>query len=193
MMSALSSFVRFAAFALLVAVLVGFALFVRTGLTLDPARARTADGIVALTGGEGRVVTAVALLGENRGERLLISGANPDVGLDAVRAASGATRDLFECCIDVGHDAANTIGNAEEAARWTHANGFDSLLVVTSDYHMPRALLELQAAMPGVDLIAWPVEGPPPWADPRSARRWTLEFFKYAAVYGREAVSGRRA
>lgn len=188
----LTSFVRFAAFALLVAILVGFALFVRTGLSLDSAPSGTADGIVVLTGGEGRVITAVALLSERRGERLLISGANPDIGLDSVRAASGATRGLFECCIDVGQDATNTIGNAEEAARWARANGFRSILVVTSDYHMPRALLELQAAMPGVDLIAWPVVGLPPWADLRAARRWTVEYFKYSAVYAREAVIGRR-
>ena len=191
-MSALLSFLRFIAFAVVVAVLVGFALFVRAGVTLDAREAARADGIVALTGGEGRVVTAVELLSRGRGERLLISGANPDVGLDAVRAASGATRDLFECCIDVGQEAANTIGNAEEAADWARRHGFDSLIVVTSDYHMPRALLELQAAMPGVSLAAFPVESPPPWADLRTARRWGVEFFKYAAVYAREAVAGRR-
>lgn len=191
-MSSLSALARLTAFFVLVSVLVGFALFVRTGMSLDPAPQARADGIVVLTGGQGRVVSAVELLREERGRRLLISGANPDVGLEAVREASGATRDLFACCIDVGQEAANTIGNAEEAARWARAYGFERLIVVTSDYHMPRALLELQAAMPGVTLIAYPVEGPPPWADIHAARRWVVEFFKYAAVYAREAAGLRR-
>lgn len=193
MLTALTRLVRLAAFLVVVAVLVGFALFVRAGLTLDPERHAGADGIVVLTGGEGRVTTAVELLAEDRGRRLLISGVNPLVGEDAVRLAAGATPGLFACCIDIGREAANTIGNAEEAAEWARSNGFERLIIVTSDYHMPRALLELQAAMPGVELVAWPVEGPPPWRDIRTARRWALEFFKYGAVYAREAANLRRA
>lgn len=192
MLAALFKLLRLAAFVLVVAFLVGFALFVRTGLTLDPARQTGADGIVVLTGGEGRVTTGVELLAQNRGRRLLISGANPQVGSDAVRVASGAAPDLFACCVDIGREAANTIGNAEEAADWARANDFERLLIVTSDYHMPRALLELQAEMPGIELVAWPVEGPPPWANARTARRWVLEFFKYTAVYAREAAGLRR-
>ncbi|WP_270374382.1 YdcF family protein [Marinicauda sp. Alg238-R41] len=187
------SVLRFVAFVVVVSALVGFALFVRTGMANPPGPPPQADGIVVLTGGEGRVVSAVELLQAGHGSRLLISGANPDVGLDAVREASGATRSLFACCIDVGQEAANTIGNAEEAARWARGNGFSSLIVVTSDYHMPRAMLELHAAMPAVALTPRAVKGPPPWTDARTARRWVVEFFKYAAVYARESVRLRRA
>jgi uncharacterized SAM-binding protein YcdF (DUF218 family) len=35
-----------------------------------------------------------------------------------------------------------------------------SLIIVTADYHMPRAMQEMQAAMPDVTLIPYPVRPP---------------------------------
>ena len=92
---------------------------------------------------------------------------------------------------DVGLEAADTVGNAAETARWAEARGYDRLIVVTSDYHMPRALLELQAAMPDTRLVAYAVPAPAPWSSASEARRWMTEYFKYAAVFAREQISGR--
>ena len=78
------------------------------------------------------------------------------------------------------------MGNAAETAAWARSHGYEHLIVVTSDYHMPRALLELQAAMPDVRLSAYGVPAPAPWSGGHEARRWMVEYVKYAAVYGRE-------
>jgi len=153
-MSGLANFLRFAAFFLLVAAVVGFALFVREARGHGPAQGAQADAVVVLTGGPGRVATAVALLEDRRGARLLISGVNPGSPVADIAAAAGASDALFECCVDVGAEAADTVGNAAETARWAAARGYDSLIVVTNTYHMPRALLELQAAMPDTRLVA---------------------------------------
>ena len=188
MSKAFLNIARLGALIIVLTFCVGFALFIRQGMAPFQADSLQADGAVVLTGGENRIVTAVDILSAGRVERLLISGANPEVGLDAVREAAGATSALFSCCVDVGADAADTLGNAAETADWVRQHGFDTVIVVTSDYHMPRALIEIKTALPNTTLIARPVEGPPPWTDLRSARRWTLEYLKYAAVYAREII-----
>jgi uncharacterized SAM-binding protein YcdF (DUF218 family) len=116
-----------------------------------------ADGIVALTGGDARLDTAVALLERSAGKRLLISGVDPETDKETLRRMSnGAAR--FNCCADLGYAAEDTRGNAAEAAEWTREHDFHSLIVVTARYHMPRALQEFARVMPAVTLIAYPVE-----------------------------------
>ena len=117
----------------------------------------TADGIVVLTGGQGRIAAGLEALTNGNGQRLLISGVNQELANDTIRQAIDGDNPLFDCCIDFGREALNTRGNAVESAEWAEQNGFASLLVVTTDYHMPRSLLEFQEAMPNVRLIALPV------------------------------------
>lgn len=190
-MSAASRFARLAGFVILVAAVTGFALFVSEARSHGAIEEAQADAVVVLTGGPGRVSTAVTLLEAQRGARLLISGVNPGSPVEDIAAAAGASQALFACCVDVGPEAADTIGNAAETARWAASRGYDSLIVVTSDYHMPRALLELQAAMPDTRLTAYAVPAPAPWSSASEARRWLTEYFKYAAVFGRERLAGR--
>ncbi len=178
------------AFVMLVAFLAGFALFVREARSFNPPEETTADGIVVLTGGPNRVATGVQLLEAERGSRLLISGVNPGSPVSDIASAAGASQALFECCVDVGPTAADTEGNAVETAAWASRQGYGELIVVTSDYHMPRALLELQAAMPDTRFIAHAVPAPAPWQNLDEARRWLTEYVKYAAVFGRERVTG---
>jgi uncharacterized SAM-binding protein YcdF (DUF218 family) len=189
--SGLTQALRFAAFFVLVTLLTGFALFVREARHHGGDAELRADAVVVLTGGPGRVATGVRLLEEERGARLLISGVNPGSPVEDIAAAAGASQALFACCVDVGLEAADTMGNAAETAQWAAARGYDSLIVVTSDYHMPRALLELQAAMPDTRLVAYAVPAPAPWSSASEARRWLTEYFKYAAVFARERVAGR--
>jgi len=174
------------AFAFVVAFLVGFAIFARQAASHGPQDDARGDALVVFTGGVDRIPTAVRLLDEGRGARLLISGVNPDVPVDEIREASGASAELFACCIDTGAQAADTVGNATETADWVRANAFDRLVVVTSDYHMPRALMELRTALPEGEFIAYGVRGPAPCSSARSARRWLQEYLKYLAVYARE-------
>lgn len=177
---------RIFAFAFVIAFLVGFAIFSREATGHGPQDGVRGDALVVFTGGVDRIPTAVRLLDEGRGARLLISGVNPDVPLDEIREASGASPQLFACCIDTGAQAADTVGNATETADWARANAFNRLIVVTSDYHMPRALMELRTALPEGEFVAYGVRGPPPWTSARAARRWLQEYLKYLAVYARE-------
>lgn len=145
---------------------------------------RTAEGIVVLTGGALRINDAVELLAAGRGRRLLITGVNPTTHSAELARLTPQYGRLFGCCIDLGHAAVNTSGNAVETRRWTRERGFRSLLVVTSAYHMPRAIAELSHELPDVTLIAFPVlsdhqRAEPWWSNPTTARLVLSEYFKF--------------
>jgi len=112
-----------------------------------------ADGIVVLTGGHSRVDEAVKLLDSDLGQRLLISGVHPSASWPVLMETFAVDKAQFACCVDIDRKALDTIGNAEETARWASTHNFRSLIVVTNDYHMPRSLLELHRTMKHVALI----------------------------------------
>ncbi|MDD3837999.1 MAG: YdcF family protein [Phenylobacterium sp.] len=156
---------------------------------------RPADGIVALTGAGSneRIAAAMHLLETERGKRLLVSGVNREASREDIRTVSRAVRRLYDCCVDLGFEAANTVGNAKETAEWARAMRYDSLIVVTADYHMPRAMLELRGAMPEAELQAYPVatsviDASRWWRTARGARLMVMEYSKYLAILGREAI-----
>jgi uncharacterized SAM-binding protein YcdF (DUF218 family) len=137
--------------------------------------ARNTDGIIALTGGQGRVEHAIAQLERGKARRLLISGVHKNTTARDLRLRTGASKRLFDCCVDIGHAAGNTIGNAVEASAWLDQNHFRSVRIVTSRTHMPRAQLEFTNSLPGVTLVFDPVD-----VDNSIAARLG-EYNKYAA------------
>jgi uncharacterized SAM-binding protein YcdF (DUF218 family) len=188
--SFLSIFLWSLAGALIVGLGAGFYVFVRELPVSEVRTTRSADGIVVLTGGALRIADAVELLAENRGKRLLISGVNPATRTEELRKQIPDFARLAECCIDLGRDAQNTAGNAVETAAWARKHGFRSLLVVTSAWHMPRALLELEREMPDISLVAYPVitdrmREQSWWSDPQTARLLVFEYLKYLATLAR--------
>ena len=151
------------------------------------------DGVVVLTGASNiRLEAATKLLEAGKGKRLLISGVNREATREDVLGVTKAVKPIYDCCVDLGFVAADTIGNARETAEWARSKDYDSLIVVTADYHMPRSMLELHAAMPGVVLHPYPVvteslNAHRWWKGGTSARRMTVEYCKYLAILGREA------
>ena len=153
-----------------------------------------ADAIVALTGGATqRLTTAMKLLSEGRGRRMLISGVNARVADKEVYAVLDGPAELIACCVDLGRQAEDTLGNASETAVWAKRNGFGRIIVVTDDYHMPRSIAELRVAMPTAQLIPYPVSTPLARAgawrrDMGAATRLGGEYVKYLIVRAREAM-----
>jgi uncharacterized SAM-binding protein YcdF (DUF218 family) len=171
----------------------GFLAFVAL-LPTAPSGPLKADAIVALTGGDSRLGTAVALFEAGIGKRLLITGVNKALSKDELKHfAHGGRR--FDCCADIGYAAEDTYGNAEEAADWAFAHRYRSLIVVTASYHMPRSIRLFRSLMPGVKLVQYPVEPEGAhrgaWWHPGTLHLLHNEFLKYLASFVMTAVDRR--
>jgi uncharacterized SAM-binding protein YcdF (DUF218 family) len=166
------------------AIAVGFACFIWLLPSQQVVLDRNADGIVVLTGGTSRITDALELLSTGRGKRLLISGVNPGTTTGDIAHQVANFDRLLACCVDLDYSALNTLGNAVETRRWAVDHGFHSLVIVTSAYHMPRALAEIAHQLPDVTLIPFPVVSDrlriePWWSNGDTARLVLSEYFKY--------------
>jgi uncharacterized SAM-binding protein YcdF (DUF218 family) len=171
----------------------GFITFVATLDRYEREPGARADGIVALTGGAQRIGDAIDLLAKGYGRRLLITGVNERTGREAIARLNPGQRRLVDCCVDLDHRARNTVGNAAETRRWVERNDFRSVIVVTSNYHMPRTLLELDRALPTAEKVPYAVvhESAPTegwWKDPASAKVLASEYVKFLAVWARSKL-----
>jgi uncharacterized SAM-binding protein YcdF (DUF218 family) len=149
-----------------------------------------ADGIVALTGAAARIPDAIELLATDRGKRLLITGVHRATSSKEIARLTPLYSRYFTCCIDLDRSALNTFGNALETKRWARAHNFNSLIVVTSNWHMPRAMAELAHQLPDVTLVAYPVisekvKTEPWWSNLDTARFLFAEYLKYVLALAR--------
>ena len=134
----------------------------------DPER--QTDAIVVLTGGSGRVAQGLELLEAGKAQKLFISGVYYAVDVNELLRVAERTPEDLTCCISLGYEAGDTRGNAAETAAWIRKQGYRSLRLVTSAYHMPRSLLQFRRLMPEVEILPHPVY--PEDYDP--AARWRL-------------------
>lgn len=120
-------------------------------------QATPTDAIIVLTGGSMRLATGLDLVTRGLARRLLVSGVHRDVEIDQLLKRRPEAGQSLRCCVDAGHGALDTAGNATESALWMRNHGFRSLRLVTGSYHMPRSLLEFRHAMPEAIVIPHPV------------------------------------
>jgi uncharacterized SAM-binding protein YcdF (DUF218 family) len=190
-------FSRSAAFALGVAIglyLIGLVWFAEAIPREPAAQSEKTDAIVVLTGGPMRLKEGFALLLEGRGRKMLISGVNRGVELGELLRVAGSPPMSVACCVELGYEAGNTAGNADEARQWMAKEGFASLHLVTANYHMPRSLLEFRRAMPATHIVPHPV-----FPDSFKREAWwhwrgtftlvVIEYNKYLATLARTALT----
>lgn len=166
----------------------GFFWFVWTVPSDEVVLDRDADGIVVLTGGASRISDAIDLLASGRGRRLLISGVHRSTNQLEIARLMPEREKIITCCVDLDRSAVNTVGNATETRRWVKERGFHSLIVVTSNYHMPRAMAELSHRLPDVTLIPFPVVAHrlrENWSNATTARLLLSEYVKYIVAISR--------
>ena len=176
----------------LACVAAGFGWFILQVQTTEPATV-SADGVVVLTGGPERIADAIDLVAAGRGKRLLITGVNPMTRMSELSRLTPRSRATFNCCVDIDRAATNTVGNAVETRRWARMRNFNSLIVVTSDYHMPRSMAELAHQLPDVTLIPYPVvterQRNDPWyMHAVTSRTMAIEYVKFMAALMRMRI-----
>jgi uncharacterized SAM-binding protein YcdF (DUF218 family) len=106
------------------------------------------DAVVVLTGGGGRIGRGLEALQKGWTPRMLVSGVDRDVRPAEFQAEYKVPPALMACCVWLEFQSVDTRSNAREAARWIADNKVRSIRLVTTDWHMRRAALELEAALP---------------------------------------------
>ena len=175
---------------LLVMLFIGFIVFAN-GIDRETRKPRrNADGIAVLTGGVSRIDEAMKLLAAGKAKRVLITGVNRTTTVEELKDLATAGGQYFTCCVDIDKEARNTIDNATETSEWVALHHYGSVIVVTSNYHMPRALTELAREMPGVTLIPYAVVDNNVhlerwWTYPGTSKLLLSEYLKYIPALGR--------
>ena len=118
-----------------------------TLLLPGPLEGNTTDAIVVPTGAAGRIDRGLDLLRRRQARRMLVTGVGAGVSPEALAHEYRVDPALLRCCIDLGRDAVDTRSNAGETAAWLRRRGYRSVRLVTSDWHLPRAAMELRAAV----------------------------------------------
>src|SRR5215203_2728329 len=144
-----------------------------------------ADAIVALSGDPERIRAAVDLLANGYGRRLLIAGLDNS---DEIAALYPVHPALFDCCVDIDPRSGRTVEDAATIRHWALETRPRSLTVVTSNYHIPRALLEVGRALPDLPIVPFGVstglaDVREPWRRPEGAELLVREYMKYVAVW----------
>ncbi len=142
-------------------------------------------GIVALTGGRNRIETAVKLLNNGVGERMLISGVKPGTKVQTITSRENVQLSTDKT-VDLGYQATDTVGNAKEVKTWANLYGMQKIYVVTSFYHIPRSRLELERELPNKDLSFIAANTPfisQKWKNWRSTYFMAKEYIKFLIVY----------
>jgi uncharacterized SAM-binding protein YcdF (DUF218 family) len=161
-----------------------------------PVDGRPTDAIIVLTGGGDRLAEGFRLLDRGLAKRLLVSGVATGVTLPQLIDRLGDQRDSvpdaeeLACCVTLGYEAGDTVGNADESAQWVRSNGAKTVRLVTANYHMIRSLLEFRRKVPGLTVVPNPVfpsevRDPHWFVKPRTLLLIINEYHKYLFALGR--------
>ncbi len=119
------------------------------------------EALIVLTGGKGRLETAISVLNNHTDKRLLIAGVNPIVEQAELSALTGSEAALFDCCVDIDRLSQNTAANAQIGAKWVKEHKFNSVAIITADYHVRRSMLLFENALPDISISGYAVETNP--------------------------------
>ncbi len=155
----------------------GFSVFAASALVMKPQKqGQATDAIIVLTGGKNRIESGLRIFADRLSTQLFITGVHEYVSKDEILNRHNG-KALPECCITLGYEATTTTENAQEAKEWLAGKKFKTIRLVTSNYHMPRALLEFHHAIPEIAIIPNPIMQPD--ITPHDEYFWIVTFIEY--------------
>ena len=141
------------------------------------------DSIVVLTGDRFRINEGIKILSNKIGSKLLLSGVNKSIGIDSIKKEFSKYDSLFTCCIEIENISSNTFENLRETFLWLKKNKYNSVLIVTSDYHVPRVKLESEKFIKKNDIYYHPVKKNIMESRSKRLKKLIFEYVKYVRTY----------
>ncbi len=120
--------------------------------------------IVILTGGANRIKDGLKIIenfqnSKNINYKILVSGTGMGFTKSSLKKKLGPNfnSQLIQCCIDLDGVSKNTLTNASETFKWAYKNDIKEFILITSNYHMPRAILEFKNVMPNLKIYTYAI------------------------------------
>jgi uncharacterized SAM-binding protein YcdF (DUF218 family) len=113
-----------------------------------PSSGKAADAILVPVGGENRIAEGFRVWKEGKGKELFILGAGREARLSSILPAGTVISPAELLRIHIEGWSENTLENAFSAKSAVVSRGYREVILVTSDYHVPRALLALRKVLP---------------------------------------------
>ena len=133
-------------------------------LSTDKYTSKINSNIVILTGGSNRIKDGLKIVNKfdktsKFYPRILVSGTGKGFTKFSLEKKLNFdfSLDLIECCIELDNISTNTYSNASETLKWTKKNNIKEFILITSNYHMPRAFLEFENRMPDLKIFTYPI------------------------------------
>ena len=125
---------------------------------------KQSPNIVILTGGTNRIKDGLKIIKDfkipkNIKYKILVSGTGLGFTKLSLKKKLGPNfnSNLIQCCIELDNISKNTFTNAIETFKWTRKNDIKEFLLITSNYHMPRAILEFKSLMPNLKIYTYAI------------------------------------
>jgi len=120
--------------------------------------------IVILTGGTNRIKDGLNIISKfdklsTLDYKILVSGTGKGFTKLSLKNKLTFNFDfnLIECCIELDSVSTNTYSNAHETLKWVKKNNIKEFILITSNYHMPRAVLEFRNKMPNLRIFTYSI------------------------------------
>ena len=133
-------------------------------LSLTKYNGIESPNIVILTGGANRIKDGLKIIqdfknSKNINYKILVSGTGMGFTKSSLKKKLGPNfnSQLIQCCIDLDSVSKNTSTNASETLKWTSRNHIKEFILITSNYHMPRAILEFNNIMPNLKIYTYAI------------------------------------
>ena len=72
----------------------------------------------------------------------------------------------------------NTYSNAVETSKWVSKNNIKEILLITSNYHIPRSILEFQNKMPNLKILYYPIT-----PKQHQINKWLKSFETFSLIF----------
>ena len=149
----------------------------------DYTTIKSIDSIVVLTGDKFRISKGMEILSNGIGGKLLLSGVNKNIKLVNIKNEFPKYKNFFDCCVEIENISSNTFENSRETFLWLEKNKYNSVLIVSSDYHMPRAKLEFEKFLNTKNTYYHPVNSNNNLMAIGKIKKLFLEYVKYMRTY----------
>ena len=142
---------------------------------------------IVLTGGDNRVKKSLKIFFsiKNKNKNLFISGVGQGFNKKTLKKLTQKKphdNKIIDCCIQIEGISRNTFSNAVESLKWVKSKKINSFVLLTNNYHMPRAMLEFKSIFNDIKITPYVfIDENKIWW--KTKINYISEYFKYKLTY----------